>query len=118
MSRLYFTTEEDVKAYEAVVGVFSELFKELKELGKKKPEATLSGAKVKLINRVLDDVRAALKSAPDAKYLDSIDDQTLPQYSDAILILSQYEGALKSFKERHFGYRSGYGNDWVIAEKK
>ncbi|QFY59717.1 hypothetical protein FZ934_04285 [Rhizobium grahamii] len=117
MSRLYYVTEAQVLAYEAVYGVFAELFKELKELGKKKPEATLSAAKVKLINRVLDDVRKALKDAPDAKYLDSIDDQALPQFGDAILILSQYEGALKSFKERHYGYRSSHGTGWVIRDQ-
>src|SRR5690606_8575643 len=106
MTRLFYITEEKVQSYEQVIGVFSELFKELKELGKKKPDMTLSAAKVKLINRVLDDVRVTLVDAPDAKYLDKLDDDALPQYSDAILILSQYEGALKAFKERHFGYRS------------
>lgn len=118
MTRLFYTTEEKVQQFEKVIGVFSELFKELKELGKKKPDMTLSAAKVKLINRLLDDVRVTLSDAPDAKYLDILDDDTLPQYSDAILILSQYEGALKSFKERHYGYRNGHGTTWVIREQK
>lgn len=116
MARLFYITEEKVQSYEKVIGVFSELFKELKELGKKKPDMTLSAAKVKLINRVLDDVRVTLADAPDAKYLDNLDDDALPQYSDAILILSQYEGALKAFKERHFGYLSGHGTGWIIKD--
>lgn len=106
-------SREKVQMYDAVVGVFGELFKELKELGKKKPEATLSASKVKLINRVLVDVAKCLDGAPDHKYLDTLDDAALPQYGDAILILSQYEGALNAFKDRHFGYFRSK-NQWMI----
>ena len=84
--------------------MFTQLFKELKDLSKKKPEATLSASKVTIINRVLADVRECLKDEPEYKYLDLLDDSALPQYSDATLILSQYEGALKGFKERCFGW--------------
>jgi hypothetical protein len=114
----YYTTQKKADEYDAVIGVFTELFKELKELGKKKPEATLSEGKVKIINRVLQDVIACLKGAPDHKYLDLLDDASLPQYGDAILILSQHEGALKSFKERHFGYQSELaGEGWYLTKK-
>lgn len=118
MSNKYYTTEAKVRQYEAVIGVFTELFKELKDLGKKKPEATLSASKVKLINRVLADAASLLEGAPDHKYLDLLDSDALPQYGDAILILSQYEGALKSFYERHYGYQSGVGDTWIIQPKK
>jgi hypothetical protein len=117
--RKFYTTEAKVKGYESVIGVFSELFKEVKDLGKKKPETTLSASKVNIINRVLSDAGAFLKGEPDAKYLDMLDDETLPQYSDAILVLSQYEGALKSFKERHHGYQNHlHGHGWFIQEGK
>lgn len=119
MSRKFVTTEANVAAYEAVIGVFTELFKELKELGKKKPEATLGASKVKIINRVLMDAAECLKDQPDAKYLDLLEDDTLPQYGDAILVLSQYEGALKAFKEKHHGYQSAYGeHTWYIEDKR
>ncbi|RUX04084.1 hypothetical protein EOA27_30325 [Mesorhizobium sp. M2A.F.Ca.ET.037.01.1.1] len=118
MSNKYYTTESKVRQYEAVIGVFTELFKELKDLGKKKPEGTLSTSKVNLINRVLADAVKLLEGAPDHKYLDLLDSDSLPQYGDAILILSQYEGALKSFYERHYGYQSGVGDAWFIQPKK
>src|ERR1700751_1170047 len=105
MARKFYTSAEKVHMYETVINVFNELFKELKELGKRKPEQTLSAAKVKIINRVLVDVMECLDCEPDHKYLDELDDDVLPQYSDAILVLSQYEGALKSFRERHYGYQ-------------
>jgi len=118
MSNKYYTTQEKALMYESVIGVFNELFKELKDLGKKKPETTLSASKVKLINRVLKDVRVLLQGAPDHKYLDLLDGDTLPQYGDAILVLSQFDGALKSFRERHYGYQSGMGDAWYIQPAK
>jgi len=111
----YYTTREKADAFEAVIGVFTELFKELKDLGKKKPDATLGTSKVRIINRVLTDIRGCLKGEPERKYLDLLDDETLPQYSDAILILSQYEGALKAFRERHYGW-DGSETAWFIKE--
>lgn len=116
--RKFYTTEDKVKGYEAVIGVFSELFKELKDLGKKKPDATLSANKVRIINRVLEDASALLEGAPDAKYLDILNDADLPQYSDAILVLSQYEGALKSFRDRHYGYQQHLMDSaWYIEDE-
>ena len=117
MSTKYYTTEPKVRKYEAVIGVFTELFKELKDLGKRKPEATLSASKTTLINRVLMDAKALLEGAPDYKCLDLLDSDSLPQYGDAILILSQYEGALKSFHERHYGHESGVGFTWLVRSK-
>jgi hypothetical protein len=117
MPELYYTTAEKAASYDSVVDVFRELFKELKDLGKKKPEATLGAAKVKLINRVLEDVIECMEGESFAKYLELLDDETLPQYSDAILILSQHEGALQSFRERHYGYFDGT-HQWVIKKEK
>ena len=58
-----------------------------------------------------------MEDEPEYKYLDMLDNDMLPQYSDAILILSQYEGALKGFKERYFGHDSSdFKNKWNIEE--
>lgn len=119
MATNYYTTKEKADAYEAVIGVFNEMFKELKELGKKKPETTLSASKVNIINRVLIDAAECLKDAPDHKYLEVLDSDALPQYSDAILILSQYDGALKAFRNRHYGYQNAISeSNWFINERK
>ncbi|HEX2554929.1 MAG TPA: hypothetical protein VHL98_14610 [Microvirga sp.] len=111
----YYTTRAKADAYDSVIGIFNQMFKEVKELGKKKPESTLNPSKVKIINRVLADVRSALEGESTFKYLDLLDDELLPQYSDAILIMSQYEGALNSFRERHFGWSDAIrGSSWFI----
>lgn len=98
------TTQEKADAYDSFHQVFSHLYGELKTLGSKKPSDTLSASKVSIINRLLQDIRNNFDDEPEYKYLDLLDDDSLPQYSDAILILSQYEGALKGFKERYHGW--------------
>jgi hypothetical protein len=100
MSRKYYTTSDKALKYDAVIGVFPELFKELKELGKKKPEITLSLNKINLINRVLEDVRILLNGEPDHKYLDILDADALPQYGDAILCLNMSKSILFHFRNK------------------
>lgn len=100
------TTQEKAQAYDSFFGVFSHLYRELKVFGSKKPAETLSKNKIEIINRLLEDIRGVMEEEPEYKYLDVLDDEVLPQYSDAILVLSQYEAALRGFKERYFGYDS------------
>ena len=114
---LYFVNQEKADLYDSLIDVFNQLFKEVKDLGKKKPDTTLSSAKVKLINRVLSDVIECMEGQVFAKYLDLLDDEVLPHYSDAILILSQHDGALQAFRERHFGFYNG-DSQWVIRKKQ
>ena len=109
------TTQEKADAYDSIFEVFSHLYKELKILGNKKPAETLSESKVKIVNRLLEDIREVLKGETEFKYLDLLDNEALPQYSDAILILSQYEGALKGFKGRCYGWDNiGLKETWNI----
>jgi hypothetical protein len=44
------TTAAHVETYEASHGVFEALLQEVKELSRKKPEATMSAGKVKIVN--------------------------------------------------------------------
>jgi hypothetical protein len=109
----YYTTQAKADAYDAVIDVFNSTFRELKEMGKKKPDATLSVSKIKTINRVLEDAKAALEGEATYKYLDLLDSDDAPQFGDAILLLSQYEGALATFRGRSWGW---YNQDhtWFI----
>lgn len=110
------TTEQKGDAYDGVVEPFRHLNKELKALGMKKPAETLSESKVKFINRILKDIQVFMNDEPEGRYLDLLDDEALPQYSDAILILSQYEGALTGFRDRYHGYVASAGtHTWRIS---
>jgi hypothetical protein len=113
----HITTAAQVEAYEASSGIFEGLLKEIRELSKKKSEATTSAGKVKIINRVLKDLLSFLRDEPEGKYLDELDDVALPQVSDVLLTMVQFETALDNFKSRYHRYVAGVGGHvWITKE--
>jgi hypothetical protein len=110
----HITTEEAVATYSATHNIFAGLIKEVRVLSGKKPDATLSQGKVKLINRVLADLREVLKKEPEYKFLELLNDDNLPQTSDAVLVMVQYESALASFSNRyHRTVKTVHGRKYV-----
>ena len=101
MNLEYATTEEAVAIYNATHAIFVGLIKEVRVLSSKKPDVTLSKGKVKIINRMLADLLKVLEREPEYKFLDLLDDDDLPQTSDAVLVMVQYESTLGAFKERY-----------------
>ncbi|MCW8934503.1 MAG: hypothetical protein OQK98_07240 [Gammaproteobacteria bacterium] len=113
------TTEESAATYLATNGIFIGLFKEIRELSKKKPDAVMSAGKVKIINRVLTDLKDILEVEPEGKFLDLLDDKELPQTSDAVLVMVQYETVLHVFKSKYYqSYGGSYDRKyaWVTPE--
>lgn len=116
----HITTEAAVATYTSAIGVFTALLHEVRELSKKKPDATMSPSKVKLINTVLDDLLTVLKADPEGKYLQRLEDDDLPQVSDALLMMAQFSAALDSFRRKYFQtVKIGYSREhhWITAEK-
>ena len=110
-------SKEQLEIYETTNPLLEAMYGEMQELSKKKPEATLSPAKVKILNRLLEDLRIVLKDESELKYLDLIEDESLPQYSDVVLMLSQYAAAMKSFRKAYYGHdRSIGGLRWAIGK--
>lgn len=112
------TTEEAVATYQATHNIFAGLIKEVRVLSSKKPDASLSKGKVKIINRALTDLRKVLEREPEYKFLDLLDDDDLPQTSDAVLIMVQYESALEAFRKRYTrlvknNLKNHYRDVWV-----
>lgn len=114
------TTEDSVAIYDATNAIFLGLLKEIRELSKKKPDAIMSAGKVSIINRVLEDLKLFLNKEPEGKFLDVLDDENLPQTSDAVLIMCQYETALTAFRNKYYqSYKIGqYASkqSWVTPE--
>lgn len=98
------TTTELVRKFETLMPLLTAMFNEFKELSKKKPEGVLNIRKVQLVNRLLKDVLAILEDEPSRPYLDLLDEDDLPQNSDVLLMLSQFEAAMKAFQERYATY--------------
>lgn len=117
----YVTKASVVKEYRSSGVVFEGLLKEVRELSRKKPDATMSAGKVKIVNRVLDDLVGFLRDEPEGKYLERLDDAALPQVSDAVLVMVQFETALDAFKGRYMQRVSGklqWVTEEMIAERK
>lgn len=114
----FVTTQTKVDTYKATTGIFAGLIREVRELSKKKPDATLSKGKVKIINRVLEDLATVFEAEPEAKFLDHVDDDELPQTSDAVLIMVQYETALTAFPKRYQRRVDLYGGShyWITED--
>ena len=111
------TTKEKVEVYQTTSPLLVAMYQEIQILSKKKPDGTLNAGKVKLINRLLSDIKDVLEDEPDIKYLDLLSDDDLPQYSDVVLILSQFSTAFKRFKEKY--YRKDKDSlhwKWIVEE--
>ena len=109
------TTVAKVRIYETTSPLLEAMQAELRELSKKKPEATLNKKKVALINRLLCDIRELLKDEDNSKYLDILDDESLPQYSDVVLIVSQYVAAMHAFESRYKPQDPiTYSREWAL----
>jgi hypothetical protein len=106
-------TREQVALFESTMPLLRAMDAEFAKLSSKKPETTLSKTKVIFVNRLLTDLRGLLADQPTIKYLDLLGDDDLPQYSDVVLILSQYHAAMTAFKSR---YRdpSSDGHRWNL----
>jgi hypothetical protein len=110
-------TEKDVEKYKMLVPLLGKMLIELKELSKKKQDGQLNELKVKMVNRVLTQIKDFLQIEPSAEFLDLLDNETLPSNSDAVLILSQFDAALDAYKGKHYGYdRKANGHRWFTKE--
>lgn len=117
----HITRASTVADYNTGSVVFDGLIKEIRELSKKKPDATMSTGKVKIVNRVLQDLINFLQREPEGKYLEKLDSDALPQVSDAVLVMVQFETALHAFKGRYHKYVSGkwlwITEEWIAEQK-
>lgn len=109
------TNDAFVETFSATTPIFKSILREVKELSRKKPEATMSNEKVTLINRILTDLLLILKDEPEGKYLEELDDQKLPQISDAVLVMVQFDTALSSFESKYHRYIGG-DRYWITDE--
>jgi hypothetical protein len=100
-------TAEQAQVIEMLMPILGSVTNEVREFSKKKQDGVLSELKVTQINRLLVDVKEALGDDPSTRYLDLLDEEMLPQNSDAVLVLSQWMAALKQFRDKHLGWSSG-----------
>jgi len=107
----------EVIKFEMLEKLINSSFIEMKEFSKKKPDDPLNKFKVTSINRILEPIKKLLENEPTSSFLDLLDEDTIPSYSDSILIISQFQSAMRQFKNTFHGRTSKYGDDrWFTQE--
>ena len=110
------TTNAKVEKYNMLSPMLNSILSEMKELSKKKQDGVLNKLKVKMINRILEQVKDLFSDEPTIQFLDLLDDVTLPTNSDTVLIISQYRAAMNHFKDKYYGYETGRGHHWFTKD--
>jgi len=110
-------SDNDTSKYEMLAPIFTNLLNEVRELSKKKPDGVLNNVKVKMINKVLEQLKDLLSTESGVQFVDTLDEETLPSNSDAVIMLAQFESVMKQFYDRHHcKSESGYGKRWATKE--
>lgn len=114
-------TRVQVEKYYYLSGMLDSALQEMREFAKKKQDGIVSATKIKLLNRLLIEIKTVVDREPSNVYLDLLSEQELPQNSDAVLILGQFQAALKSFESRNHRYvnssKRWVTQEWLAEEK-
>ena len=111
-------TEQEVDKFERLSPLIDSIYEEMKEFSKKKPDELLNPLKVKMINKILTQVKDFLARDPNIEFLELLDDSSLPSNSDAVLIIGQFRAILNQFKSRFHYYTTYDGRSrWHTQEE-
>jgi len=108
-------TEAQCEKHESLKPLLDSLFEEIKELSKKKPDEVLNKLKVKIINKILSQVKEFLSVMQTVEFLELLDEETLPSNSDATLMVGQFRAVRSQFKSKYYYYED-YENRWHTKE--
>ena len=91
---------------------------EIAELSKKKPDGIVTPLKIRNINRLLTDLGLLLNKDPSRAFVEMLDEETLPQNSDAVVLLTQWRAALSQYKALHYRQDPGtYQTRWFTSDQ-
>ena len=108
-------TKEQIDEFEIVENQLQRFREELSLLAKGKPNDSINGFKLKLLNALLRRANTVLGTQYVAVAgFDAFIDEDLPSSSDAVLVVSQHLGALEKLRADHIvqDYSSWY---WRIG---
>ena len=111
-------TDAEIVKYQMLEKLLDSSFIEMKEFSKKKPDEHLNKFKVTSLNRILGPIKELLKNEPTVSYLDLLDEDTIPSYSDSILIIAQFQSAMAQFRSTYNGRTTQYESSrrWFTKE--
>ncbi len=85
-------TEQNIMDYKLLKDMLHSQKKEFDLLSKKKTDGQLNPIKIKMANRVLEPIKELFKHEESHKFLDTLNEDEMPTYSDVVLIISQGSG--------------------------
>jgi hypothetical protein len=110
-------TEAEAATFDRLVPMLEAAHREMGELSKKKQDGLVNSLKIRNLNRLLTELRKLLEKDPSQGFVELIDEETLPQNSDVVLLLSQWQAALSQYKKRHYGWDVSIVKDrWFTVE--
>lgn len=95
-------TNKIIEDYKLLKDMLVSQRKEFDILSKKKADGQLNSMKIKMVNRVLEPLKELFTQEESYAFLDTLNEDEMPTYSDVVLIISQFETAITEFKNRYF----------------
>jgi hypothetical protein len=90
-------------------------YKDMAEFSKKRQEGIVNELKVRYINRLLSPIKEIMANDESASYLELLNEEELPENSDAVFVLGQFRAAMDQFKKRNT-YSVDYVSKWRTIE--
>ena len=97
-------TSAQLAQYETLLPLFEAMHDDVRHLALKSQTAAMSKTRIAMMNRLLTDAQKLMKTEPEEAYLQVLDEATVPQNADALLVLGQFKAALKQFREKYSYY--------------
>lgn len=102
-------TSAALAQYETLLPLLVAMHEDMQQLALKSQTAALSKSRIAMINRLLSDLQKLLKNEPAAAYLQILDEATVPQNADALLIFGQFKAVLAQFQKKYQYYDEDEG---------
>ncbi|RCR67444.1 hypothetical protein [Larkinella punicea] len=94
-------SKKELDIFYMVEPLLSSVLIEIKSFANKKQDGILSLAKVNMINKILIPAKELFKDQPVNDFLEILDKDSLPSYSDTVIVIVQYEAALRRFRSQN-----------------
>jgi hypothetical protein len=94
-------TREDVDRFSLLRPLLVALHRDIQELAKKKQDGVLTKSRIAMINRLLKDIKELLSKQPSSPYLDLLDEDSIPQNADGLIIVGQYLSAMNQYFSKY-----------------
>ncbi len=108
---IWLPTEKNIEDYALLKDMLRSQKMEFDLLSKKKADGQLNPMKIKMVNRVLEPLKELFKQEQSHDFLYTLNEDEMPTNSDVVLIISQYETAIRDFKNQYY-CQDKYNYEW------